>query len=106
MAATKADPKKVHVAHQWKHGSPLIACCFSPDGKYVFTSGEDYALLVAAPVEATLPASFRRVGSCEAANTTESNQQDQQPRVWLKDGAECRPLAPRGFDHFARPLGE
>jgi len=68
--------------------------------------GEDYALLVAAPVEATLPASFRRVGSCEAANTTESNQQDQQPRVWLKDGAECRPLAPRGFDHFARPLGE
>ena len=44
MAATKADPKKVHVAHQWKHGSPLIACCFSPDGKYVFTSGQDYAL--------------------------------------------------------------
>ncbi len=44
MAATKADPKKVHVAHQFKHGSPLVACCFSPDGKYVFTSGEDYAL--------------------------------------------------------------
>ena len=44
MAATKADPKKVHIAHQWKHGSPLVACCFSPDGKYVFTSGQDYAL--------------------------------------------------------------
>ncbi len=36
-----ADPQQTHVVHQWKHGSPLIACCFDPQGRYVFTSAED-----------------------------------------------------------------
>ncbi len=44
MVVTKANPKTVHVAHQWKHGSPLVSCCFAPDGRYVFTAGQDYAL--------------------------------------------------------------
>ncbi|MDP7274605.1 MAG: WD40 repeat domain-containing protein [Planctomycetaceae bacterium] len=44
MAKTNADPKKVHISLQWKHSSPLIACCFDPKGRFVFTSGEDYQL--------------------------------------------------------------
>lgn len=40
----KADPKKAHVAFQWKHTSPLIACCFDPKGRFVCTSAEDYSL--------------------------------------------------------------
>ncbi len=40
----KADPKKAYIAHQWKHDSPLIACCFDPLGRYVFTSAENYSL--------------------------------------------------------------
>ena len=44
MANTKADPKKAHISLQWKHNSPLIACCFDPKGRYVITSGEDYQL--------------------------------------------------------------
>ncbi|MCH8923245.1 MAG: hypothetical protein IIA67_08880, partial [Planctomycetes bacterium] len=40
-AAAKADPKATHVVHQWKNGSPLIACRFDPQGRYVFTSAED-----------------------------------------------------------------
>src|SRR5438105_1311383 len=40
----KADPKQVHIAFQWKHTSPLIACAFDPKGRYLFTSAEDYTL--------------------------------------------------------------
>lgn len=39
-----ADPKQAHVASQWKHGRPLIACAFDPAGRYLFTSSEDYTL--------------------------------------------------------------
>ncbi|MCH8042951.1 MAG: WD40 repeat domain-containing protein [Planctomycetes bacterium] len=39
--AAKADPKATHIVHQWKNGSPLIACRFDPQGRYVFTSAED-----------------------------------------------------------------
>ena len=39
-----ADPKQSHVAHQFKHSRPLVACCFDPKGRYVFTSSEDYSL--------------------------------------------------------------
>lgn len=42
--AAKPEPKKSHVAMQWKHGKPLIACAFEPKGRYVFTSSEDYSL--------------------------------------------------------------
>ena len=40
----KLDPKQTHVLHQWKHGRPLIACCFDPQGRYLFSSSEDYSL--------------------------------------------------------------
>lgn len=36
------DPAQTHVASQWKHTRPLIACRFDPTGKYVFTGAEDY----------------------------------------------------------------
>lgn len=38
------DAKQTHVLHEWKHGKPLIACCFDPQGRYLFTSSEDYTL--------------------------------------------------------------
>jgi len=40
----KLDPKQTHVLHQWKHGRPLIACCFDPQGRFLFSSSEDYSL--------------------------------------------------------------
>ena len=39
--APKADPTQTHVAVEWKHDSPLIACRFDPQGRYVFASAED-----------------------------------------------------------------
>ena len=44
MAQTKPQPKQAHVAIQWKHGSPLVACAFDPKGRYVISSAEDYTL--------------------------------------------------------------
>lgn len=38
------DPRQTHVLHEWKHGRPLIACCFDPTGQFLFTSSEDYSL--------------------------------------------------------------
>lgn len=38
------DPTQTHVLHEWKHGKPLIACCFDPTGQFLFTSSEDYTL--------------------------------------------------------------
>ncbi|MHC4878171.1 MAG: WD40 repeat domain-containing protein [Planctomycetota bacterium] len=38
------DVTKTHVLHQWKHGRPMIACCFDPHGRYLFSSSEDYTL--------------------------------------------------------------
>ncbi|MFG0333223.1 MAG: WD40 repeat domain-containing protein [Maioricimonas sp. JB049] len=38
------DPTKTHVVHEWKHGRPLIACSFDPQGRYLLTSSEDYSL--------------------------------------------------------------
>jgi WD40 repeat protein len=35
------NPPDAHVAAQWQHDSPLIACRFDPQGRYVFTSAED-----------------------------------------------------------------
>ena len=35
------NPEKSHVASQWAHERPLIACRFSPDGEYVFCGSED-----------------------------------------------------------------
>lgn len=40
----KLDTKKTHILHQWKHGKPMIACCFDPKGRYLFSSSEDYSL--------------------------------------------------------------
>jgi WD40 repeat protein len=41
----KAEPEKVHVARELKHGKPLIACRFDPSGRYVFASSEDETIL-------------------------------------------------------------
>lgn len=38
------DTKQTHILHQWKHGKPMIACCFDPKGRYLFSSSEDYSL--------------------------------------------------------------
>ncbi len=38
------DVTKTHVLHEWKHGRPMIACCFDPHGRYLFSSSEDYTL--------------------------------------------------------------
>lgn len=40
----KLDPKQTHVATEWKHGRPLIACEFDPSGQYLFSSAEDFSL--------------------------------------------------------------
>ncbi len=40
----KADPKKAHVAYQWRHTGPLIACAFDPLKRYLFTSSEDFTM--------------------------------------------------------------
>jgi WD40 repeat protein len=37
-------PTDAHVASQWQHDSPLIACRFEPQGRYVFTSAEDNSI--------------------------------------------------------------
>ena len=42
--AMNLDATKTHIAHQWKHGRPMIACCFDPQGRYLFSSSEDYTL--------------------------------------------------------------
>ncbi len=41
MDAPAADPKQTHIVHQWKHDSPLIACRFDPQARYVFSSAQD-----------------------------------------------------------------
>lgn len=38
------DVMKTHVLHEWKHGKPLIACRFEPQGRFLFSSSEDYTL--------------------------------------------------------------
>ena len=42
--AKALDVAKTYVVHEWKHGRPLIACCFDPTGRYLLTSSEDYSL--------------------------------------------------------------
>jgi WD40 repeat protein len=38
------DPKQTHLLWQWKHGSPLIACCFDPKSRFLVSSSENYTL--------------------------------------------------------------
>ncbi|OYW22966.1 MAG: hypothetical protein B7Z55_04020 [Planctomycetales bacterium 12-60-4] len=38
------NPTDAHVAAQWAHDSPLIACRFEPQGRYAFSSAEDQSL--------------------------------------------------------------
>ncbi len=38
------DVTKTHVLHEWKHGKPMIACRFDPQGRFLFSSSEDYSL--------------------------------------------------------------
>ena len=38
------DPKQTHVIAEWKHAAPLITCKFDPQGRYVFSSAEDYSI--------------------------------------------------------------
>lgn len=40
-ASMTASPQLTHVAIEWKHDSPLIACRFDPTGRYVFITAED-----------------------------------------------------------------
>lgn len=35
------QPAQTHLATQWQHDSPLIACRFEPKGRFVFSSSED-----------------------------------------------------------------
>lgn len=36
-----AEPEKTHVVKEFGHKSPLVACRFHPDGRFVFASAED-----------------------------------------------------------------
>jgi len=56
----------------------------------VLSGGEDYALLVAAPDDATLEG-FSRIGRFEKGSGV----------LWLEQEGERRRIEPRGFDHFA-----
>jgi WD40 repeat protein len=38
----KADPTKTRVIFEHKHGKPLIACRFDPQGRFVFFGSEDF----------------------------------------------------------------
>lgn len=38
------DPLQTSIVHEWAHGKPLIACCFDPQGRFIFSSSEDYTL--------------------------------------------------------------
>ena len=38
------DPKQTHVVREWKHGKPMIACCFDPQGRFLYTTSEDYSM--------------------------------------------------------------
>jgi WD40 repeat protein len=40
-AEPAAEPEKTHVAKEFTHKRPLIACRFDPTGKFVFASAED-----------------------------------------------------------------
>ncbi len=31
-----AQPEKIHVVKELKHGKPLVSCRFDPSGRYVF----------------------------------------------------------------------
>jgi WD40 repeat protein len=39
------DPTRMHVAAQWKHGSPLVGARIDPSGKYVFAGAQDNAVV-------------------------------------------------------------
>ncbi len=41
----KPQPKETHVATEWKHESPLMACRFDPQGRYVFAAAEDSSVV-------------------------------------------------------------
>ncbi|MDA1052303.1 MAG: WD40 repeat domain-containing protein [Planctomycetota bacterium] len=41
MADTNVDPQQTHITQQWKYDSPLIACRFDPQARYVFSSAQD-----------------------------------------------------------------
>ncbi len=36
-----AAPEKTHIAREYTHARPLIACRFDPRGRYVYASAED-----------------------------------------------------------------
>lgn len=38
------DPQQTHVAAEWKHSAPLIACRFDPQGETLVTAAEDYTV--------------------------------------------------------------
>ncbi|MBM4358124.1 MAG: thiamine-phosphate kinase [Deltaproteobacteria bacterium] len=59
--------------------------------------GEDYALLVTTPPDLALGAGFRRIGRVTARA---AERRDDEPLVWLDDGASLVPVPPSGFDHF------
>ena len=42
--AATAKPELTHVAAEWKHDSPLIACRFDPTGRFVFVTCEDQTI--------------------------------------------------------------
>ena len=41
----QADPSETHITTQWKVDSPLIACRFDPQARFVFASAQDNSVL-------------------------------------------------------------
>jgi WD40 repeat protein len=44
MLMPMIDPAQTHLASQWKHARPLVACRWAPSGKFVFSGAEDNLL--------------------------------------------------------------
>lgn len=44
LTKPQIDPKQIHITHQWKYSRPLMTCRFDPQGRFVFSTSEDYAI--------------------------------------------------------------
>lgn len=87
-AAMAADPKQAHVAADFKHDSPFIACRFDPQSRFVFAAAQDQAIQrfeVATGKKATLKAHdswVRAIGFSPDGNTAYTGGYDGRLIVW------------------------
>lgn len=101
----QADPKQAHVAATWKHDSPLIACRFDPQARYVFAAAQDQTIQrfdVTTGNKVALKAHdswLRAIGFSPDGATTYTGGYDGR-LVWWPTAAEA-PAAARTVDAHA-----